>query len=42
MMTVSDQIRANRWRTLVVVLGFCVLIAALVLAIGGFYDPGIA
>ena len=41
-MTVYDQIRANRWRTVVVLFGFAVLIAALVLAIGGLYDPSIA
>jgi heat shock protein HtpX len=41
-MTVHDQIRANRWRTVVVVLGFAVLMLALVAAIGGMYDPSVA
>ncbi len=41
-MTVRDQINANRWRTLVVVAGFAALVAALMLAIGGMYDPSLA
>lgn len=41
-MTVREQIRANQWRTLVVLLGFGTIIAALVLAIGGLYDPSVA
>lgn len=41
-MTVHDQIRANRWRTVVVVLGFAALMLALVAAIGGMYDPSVA
>lgn len=42
MMTVRDQIQANRWRTLVVILGFGVLVLALVAAIAGIYDLSIA
>ncbi len=41
-MTVHDQIQANRWRTLVVLGGFGVLVLALFLAISGFYDPSLA
>jgi heat shock protein HtpX len=41
-MTVQDQIRGNRWRTLVVVLGFGVLMLALVAIVAGAYDPSIA
>lgn len=41
-MTVHDQITANRWRTLVVLAGFGMLVLALVAAIGGLYDPSIA
>lgn len=41
-MTVHDQIRANRWRTLVVVFGFAVLVAAIVAFVGGLYDPSLA
>ncbi|MBC7644010.1 MAG: hypothetical protein H7123_02710, partial [Thermoleophilia bacterium] len=41
-MTVHDQIRANRWRTLVVLFGFAVLVAAIVLGIAGAYDPSFA
>jgi heat shock protein HtpX len=41
-MTVHDQIRSNRWRTVVVVLGFAVLMLALVAAIAGMYDPSVA
>jgi heat shock protein HtpX len=40
--TVRDQIAANRWRTLVVLLGFGVLIAAIVAMVGLQYDPSIA
>ncbi len=42
MATVHDQIQANRWRTLVVLGGFGVLVAAVFLAIAGFYDPSLA
>ncbi|MCW2926533.1 MAG: HtpX-2 peptidase [Thermoleophilia bacterium] len=41
-MTVHDQIRANRWRTLVVLLGFGVLILVIVAIIAGAYDPSLA
>lgn len=41
-MTVHDQIRANRWRTLVVLMGFGVLILAVVAVVGGAYDPSLA
>lgn len=41
-MTVHDQINANRWRTLVVIAGFGVLVLALVAAIAGLYDPSAA
>ncbi len=41
-MTLQEQIRANRWRTAVVLGGFGLLIAVFVLAIGGAYDPGLA
>jgi heat shock protein HtpX len=41
-MTVHDQIRANRWRTMVVIAGFGVLVLALVAAIAGLYDPSAA
>jgi heat shock protein HtpX len=41
-MTVRDQIAANRWRTLVVLLGFGLLVLAVVAAIWGAYDPSIA
>lgn len=41
-MTVHDQIRANRWRTLLVLAGFGLLVAALMLALAGFYDPSVA
>jgi heat shock protein HtpX len=41
-MTVGDQIRSNRWRTLVVLAGFGVLIAALVAIVYGAYDPSLA
>ena len=40
--TVHDQIRANRWRTLVVLLGFGVLVLAVVAIVGGVYDPSVA
>jgi len=40
-MTVHDQINANRWRTLVVVAGFGVLVLALFAAIGLAYDPSL-
>ena len=41
-MTLQQQIRANRLRTAVVLLGFAVLAAALVLAISVAYEPGLA
>ncbi|MCW2955334.1 MAG: htpX [Thermoleophilia bacterium] len=41
-MTVHQQIQANRMRTFVVLLGFGVLIGAVVLLVGGFYDPSLA
>lgn len=41
-MTVHDQIQTNRWRTLVVLLGFGVLMGAIVLIIAGAYDPSLA
>jgi heat shock protein HtpX len=40
--TLQEQIRANRLRTALVLLGFGVLIAALALAVGGLYQPGLA
>lgn len=42
LMTVGQQISENRWRTLIVVLGFAALILALTLAIAGLYDPSLA
>lgn len=41
-MTVHDQIQANRWRTLIVLAGFGVLVFGLFLAVAGFYEPSIA
>ena len=41
-MTLQEQIRANRLRTAVVLLGFGFLVAALVVGVAGLYDPGIA
>ena len=41
-MTVRDQIQANRWRTLVVLGAFGVLIAAVMAAVAGLYDPSMA
>ncbi|MCW2960621.1 MAG: protease [Thermoleophilia bacterium] len=41
-MTVQAQITANRLRTLIVLLGFAVLMGAVVLLVGGLYDPSIA
>ncbi len=41
-MTVHDQIRDNRWRTLVVLLGFGMLIVSVMAAIWWGYDPSIA
>ncbi|MDX6494630.1 MAG: heat shock protein HtpX [Gaiellales bacterium] len=41
-MTLQQQIRANRWRTLVVLLGFGLLIAVFVLVIAAAYQPGVA
>jgi heat shock protein HtpX len=40
--TLQQQIRANRLRTAVVLLGFAVLVAALALAISFAYEPGLA
>ncbi|MCW2972049.1 MAG: htpX [Thermoleophilia bacterium] len=41
-MTIAAQIRSNRWRTVVVWLGFLALIGAIVLAVWGLYSPGFA
>lgn len=41
-MTVHDQIQANRWRTLIVLFGFGVLVAGLVAVVAGVYDPSLA
>ncbi len=41
-MTLQEQIRSNRLRTAVVLLGFAALVAALVLAISVAYEPGVA
>ncbi len=41
-MTLQQQIRANRWRTALVLLGFGVLVAVFVLAIAAAYQPGVA
>ena len=41
-MTLQEQIRSNRLRTFVVLLGFAALTAALVLAIAVAYQPGVA
>lgn len=41
-MTVAQQISANRWRTLVVLGGFGVIVLAVVLAVAGLYDPSVA
>lgn len=41
-MTVHDQIRANRWRTLVVLAGFGVLVLAIFLVVAGTYEPSAA
>lgn len=41
-MTVHDQIRANRWRTVVVLVGFALLVLAIVAVVAGAYDPSIA
>ncbi|MBC7460095.1 MAG: M48 family metalloprotease, partial [Thermoleophilia bacterium] len=41
-MTIAAQIRSNRWRTLVVWLGFLALIGAVVLAVANLYDPSLA
>ena len=41
-MTLQEQIRSNRLRTGVVLLGFAVLALAFVAVIAGAYDPGIA
>ena len=40
-MTLQQQIRSNRIRTFVVLLGFIALIAALALVAGFAYDPGL-
>lgn len=41
-MTLQEQIRSNRLRTFIVLLGFAALTAALVLAIAVAYQPGVA
>lgn len=41
-MTVHDQIRSNRWRTLVVFAGFAVLVTAIVAIVAGLYHPSLA
>ncbi len=41
-MTLQQQIRANRWRTALVLLGFGLLVAVFVLAIAAAYQPGVA
>lgn len=41
-MTLQEQIRSNRLRTVVVWLGFLAIIAAIVLAVWGLYSPGLA
>ena len=41
-MTVGQQISANRWRTLVVLGGFGVIVLAVMLAVAGLYDPSFA
>lgn len=41
-MTLQEQIRSNRIRTGVVLLGFAVLALAFVAVVAGAYDPGIA
>lgn len=41
-MTVREQIAANRWRTLLVLLGFGVLMFAIVAIVYGAYDPSLA
>jgi heat shock protein HtpX len=40
--TLQEQIRANRLRTVLVLFGFAVLVAALMAVIAGVYDPGLA
>jgi heat shock protein HtpX len=40
--TLQEQIRSNRLRTGVVLLGFGFLVAALVVGVAGLYEPGIA
>lgn len=41
-MTLQEQIRSNRIRTAIVILGFAVLVGALALAVANLYDPGTA
>jgi heat shock protein HtpX len=40
--TLQQQIRSNRWRTALVLLGFGLLVAVFVLAIAAAYKPGVA
>jgi heat shock protein HtpX len=40
--TVRDQIAANRWRTLLVLLSFALLVFAVIAIIAGVYDPSLA
>ena len=41
-MTLQQQIRANRWRTALVLLGFGLLVGVFVLVIAAAYKPGVA
>lgn len=41
-MTLQQQIRANRWRTVLVLLGFGLLVGVFVLVIAAAYKPGVA
>lgn len=41
-MTVHDQIQANRWRTVIVLAGFGVLVLGVFLGVAGLYDPSLA
>ncbi len=41
-MTLQQQIRSNRWRTALVLLGFGLLVAVFVLVIAAAYKPGVA
>jgi heat shock protein HtpX len=40
--TLQQQIRSNRWRTALVLLGFGLLVAVFVMAIAAAYQPGVA